>query len=128
MDTIDKPNLKARIRAVLLDVVDYLPTPAFNALDVLLTDLVRAVREQPATTIVLRREDIEAMVLADRGIPIELLNVGESIYINRYKAGCVRQKIHNLRKLPDPVRNTMCFETKTVTKDGVKVLRILRTA
>lgn len=128
MDTIDKPNLKARIRAVLLDVVDYLPTSAFNTLDVLLTDLVRAVREQPATTIVLRREDIEAMVLADRGIPIELLNVGESIYINRYKAGCVRQKIHNLRKLPDPVRSAMCFETKTVTKDGVKMLRILRTA
>lgn len=128
METVDKSNLKMRIRAVLLDVVDHLPASAFNALDLLLTDLVRAVREQPATTIVLRREDIEEMILADRGIPIELLNVGESIYLNRYKAGCVRQKIYNLRKMPENVRSSMRFETKTVVHGGEKVLRILRTA
>lgn len=126
MGSVDKPNLKTRIRAVLLDVVDHLPVPAFNALDQLLTDLVRAVREQPAPTAVVRRVDIEAM--ATHGLPIDLLNVSECIHINRYKASCVRQKIYNLRKLPDPVRSAMRFETKTITDCGEKVLRILRTA
>lgn len=126
MDSVDKPNLKARIRVLLLDVVDYLPVPAFNQLDQLLTDLVRAVREQPTPTAVVRRLDVEAMVT--NGLPIDLLNVGECIHINRYKASCVRQKIYNLRKLPDPVRSAMRFETKTITDCGEKVLRILRTA
>lgn len=117
---------RQRIRGVLARAAEHLPKHVLNDVDSLIFDLYEAIKnfsaQEGGIPAGLRRIDLEDQT--GRIIPIESLEVGESMLIESSRITGLRQKIYRLRGNIQSWHHKMRFETKKLKSGHHRVTRV----
>lgn len=117
---------RQRIRSVLLRAAPHLPKDILEDIDKLLVDLYEQIKtfaaQEGGIPAGARRIDLENITA--RMIPIEELEVGESMLIESKRIAGVRQKIFRLRCNLTSYHHLMRFETKKLKGGHHRITRV----